>query len=84
MRLLFWLRTYSTPVGRVMNRFSGDINIIDEVLPGVIQSFVSCAFQVSVPDRCLPCQGRPAQGCSMHGPTASALHGDHAYDGHAI
>lgn len=26
--------------------FSGDINIIDEVLPGVIQSFVSCAFQV--------------------------------------
>ena len=36
----------STPVGRVMNRFSGDINIIDEVLPGVLQSFVNCAFQV--------------------------------------
>ena len=36
----------STPVGRVMNRFSGDINIIDEVLPGVLQSFINCAFQV--------------------------------------
>jgi ABC-type multidrug transport system fused ATPase/permease subunit len=30
----------------VMNRFSGDINIIDEVLPAVMQSFCNCAFQV--------------------------------------
>ena len=37
-----WFDT--TPVGRVMNRFSGDMNIIDEVLPAIMQSFVPSAL----------------------------------------
>ena len=39
-----WFDT--TPVGRVLNRFSGDVNIIDERIPDIMNSYLDCAFQV--------------------------------------
>nr|XP_047130820.1 multidrug resistance-associated protein 1-like isoform X2 [Hydra vulgaris] len=34
----------STPAGRIVNRFSKDINLIDEFIPMTIKSFVSCFY----------------------------------------
>ncbi|XP_012560528.2 multidrug resistance-associated protein 1 isoform X1 [Hydra vulgaris] len=34
----------TTPMGRIVNRFSKDINLIDESIPKTIKSFVSCFF----------------------------------------
>ena len=34
----------TTPMGRIVNRFSKDINLIDESIPKSLKSFVSCFF----------------------------------------
>uniref|UniRef100_A0A1B6D6I6 ABC-type glutathione-S-conjugate transporter n=3 Tax=Clastoptera arizonana TaxID=38151 RepID=A0A1B6D6I6_9HEMI len=36
----------TTPIGRIVNRFSKDIDVVDNTLPNNISSFLSCFFQV--------------------------------------
>ena len=36
----------TTPLGRILNRFSKDINIIDETLPRSVRSFLATLFNV--------------------------------------
>ena len=36
----------TTPLGRVLNRFSKDINTIDEVIPYSVRNFIRCVFNV--------------------------------------
>lgn len=39
-----------TPLGRIMNRFSKDIDVLDTVIPRVVESWIACLFRVlSVP-----------------------------------
>lgn len=35
-----------TPVGRVLNRFSKDVDVLDNVLPMVLRGWTSCFFAV--------------------------------------
>lgn len=35
-----------TPLGRVLNSFSGDMDVIDEELPGTMDSFMTFIFMV--------------------------------------
>lgn len=35
-----------TPVGRILNRFSKDVDILDNVLPMTLRGWVSCFFAV--------------------------------------
>lgn len=37
-----------TPIGRLLNHFSGDMEIIDEELPGTLDSFFTIVFMVSI------------------------------------
>lgn len=42
-----------TPVGRVLNRFSKDIDVLDNVLPMTLRGWSSCFFAVCAPtSRC--------------------------------
>ena len=36
----------TTPLGRILNRFSKDINIVDEVLPRVFAAFFACFYSI--------------------------------------
>ena len=36
----------STPMGRLTNRFSKDINVIDEEIPETVNSFLGCLFGI--------------------------------------
>lgn len=36
-----------TPVGRILNRFSKDVDTLDNVLPMGLRGWVSCFFAVS-------------------------------------
>lgn len=36
----------TTPVGRIVNRFSKDIDVIDETLPRATSDFLWCFFEV--------------------------------------
>jgi ABC-type multidrug transport system fused ATPase/permease subunit len=36
----------TTPIGRIVNRFSQDIYTVDEMIPRTLASFISCAMQV--------------------------------------
>lgn len=36
----------TTPLGRIVNRFSKDIYIVDEILPNIIRSSLMCVFSV--------------------------------------
>ena len=36
----------STPMGRLTNRFSKDINVIDEEIPETVNSFIRCLFGI--------------------------------------
>lgn len=36
----------TTPIGRIVNRFSQDIYTVDEMIPRTLSSFISCAMQV--------------------------------------
>lgn len=38
----------TTPTGRVVNRFSKDIDTVDNTLPNNISAFLNCFFQVSL------------------------------------
>ena len=38
----------TTPQGRILNRFSNDINILDNVLPGTLQSAFVMMFTVNI------------------------------------
>lgn len=35
-----------TPIGRIMNRFSNDINEVDNEIPATLRAFTSCFFGV--------------------------------------
>lgn len=40
----------TTPLGRIMNRFSKDIDVLDTVIPRVAESWLACLLRVvSVP-----------------------------------
>lgn len=39
----------TTPIGRLINRFSNDINEIDNDFPATLRAFASCIFSVSTP-----------------------------------
>ena len=34
----------TTPIGRVLNRFSRDVDVLDVTLPTVVESWLICAF----------------------------------------
>lgn len=36
----------TTPIGRIVNRFSRDVETIDNSLPGTIRTFYNCVFGV--------------------------------------
>jgi len=36
----------TTPMGRILNRFSKDINIVDEILPRAFSAFFSCFYSI--------------------------------------
>lgn len=36
-----------TPIGRLINRFSNDVNEIDNDFPATLRAFASCVFSVS-------------------------------------
>ena len=36
----------TTPLGRIINRFSRDIDVVDSLIPGSSRTFVSCVFRV--------------------------------------
>ena len=38
----------TTPLGRILNRFSKDINIVDETLPPSFSAFLSCFYGIVV------------------------------------
>lgn len=38
----------TTPLGRIVNRFSKDIDMIDNTLPFNIRSFITCFFAVGL------------------------------------
>ena len=35
----------TTPLGRIINRFSKDVDVCDNILPGVIQNWLNILFQ---------------------------------------
>lgn len=35
-----------TPIGRILNRFSHDVEVVDNEFPGTIRAFTSCFFGV--------------------------------------
>lgn len=37
-----------TPVGRILNRFSKDVDTLDNVLPMTIRGWMSCFFAVAI------------------------------------
>lgn len=39
-----------TPIGRLINRFSNDVNEIDNDFPATLRAFASCVFSVSIPN----------------------------------
>lgn len=39
----------TTPIGRLINRFSNDVNEIDNDFPATLRAFASCIFSVSTP-----------------------------------
>ena len=43
-----------TPVGRVLNRFSKDVDVMDNVLPMTIRGWLSCLFSVGNLSICWP------------------------------
>ena len=36
----------TTPLGRIVNRFSKDIDVVDETLPRAVTDFLWCSFEV--------------------------------------
>lgn len=40
-----------TPIGRLINRFSNDVNEIDNDFPATLRAFASCIFSVSTPNK---------------------------------
>jgi ATP-binding cassette, subfamily C (CFTR/MRP), member 1 len=36
----------TTPIGRILNRFSKDIDVIDNVLPQLLRGWMMCLFSV--------------------------------------
>jgi ATP-binding cassette, subfamily C (CFTR/MRP), member 1 len=36
----------STPIGRILNRFSKDVDVVDSQLPRSLHSWIGCAFAV--------------------------------------
>lgn len=40
-----------TPIGRLINRFSNDVNEIDNDFPATLRAFASCVFSVSIPTK---------------------------------
>lgn len=40
-----------TPIGRLINRFSNDVNEIDNDFPATLRAFASCIFSVSTPKK---------------------------------
>ena len=36
----------TTPLGRILNRFSKDINIVDEILPRAFGAFLNCLYSI--------------------------------------
>lgn len=37
----------TTPQGRILNRFSGDVNIVDNIIPMLIRSLIVTSFTVN-------------------------------------
>lgn len=40
-----------TPIGRLINRFSNDVNEVDNDFPATLRAYASCVFSVSTPKK---------------------------------
>lgn len=60
-----------TPLGRILNRFSKDVDVCDNVLPHVLRMFIAMTFGVSFQrllllPHCCALKSRPSEVPKLH------------------